>query len=181
MKYLTFILLLVLPSMSFAWQEWDKSTQDSFARTTNWIVLDWHSTDMSAATGWDGIREKNPIMGPSPTQGEVALYFAARIGLNYWMHDNGLEGAATIISLGHTLAAANNYKILGHSDKIGHIALGAVVSESVSYYTGSRIKGCLAAIGAGVLKETIDKRTHSFDTEDAFATGLGCSIIRIEF
>ena len=183
MKYLTFILLLVLPSMSFAWQEWDKSTQDSFARTTNWIVLDWHSTDNSAAEGWNGYRELNPIMGPAPTRGEVALYFAARIGLNYWVHDLGYGNNILYqgITVGHAFAAANNYKIRGESDKIGHIAIGAVVSETVSHYTGSRWKGCAAALAVGVAKELNDKRTHSFDSEDAFATVLGCSVIRIEF
>ena len=182
MRLLAFLLLFI-PNIALAWEDWDKTTQDSFARTTNWIVLDWHSTDMSAATGWDGIRELNPIMGPTPTQGEVALYFAARIGLNYWIHDLGYGNNAfyQIGTLGHAYAAANNYRILGQSDKIGHIAVGAVVSESVSYYTGSRWKGCAAALAVGVAKELNDKRTHNFDGADAFATVLGCSVIRIEF
>ena len=138
---------------------------------------------MSAATGWDGIRELNPVMGPTPTQGEVALYFAARIGLNYWVHDLGYGNNILYqgITIGHAYAAANNYKILGDGDKIGHIAVGAVVSETVSHYTGNRWKGCAAALAAGVAKEAIDSRTHDFDFEDAAATVLGCSIIRIEF
>jgi len=182
MRLLAFILILV-PSIAFAWEDWDQRTQDSFARTTNWIILDWHSTDRSAAEGWDGYRELNPIMGPAPTQGEVALYFAARIGLNYWIHDQGYGNNAfyQIGTLGHALAAANNYKIRGDSDKIGHIVAGAVISETVSYYTGSRLKGCAAALAVGVAKELNDKRTHNFDSSDALATGIGCSIIRIEF
>ena len=182
MRLLAFLLIL-LPNIALAWEDWDKRTQDSFARTTNWIVLDWHSTDNSAAEGWNGYRELNPIMGPAPTRGEVALYFAARIGLNYWVHDLGYGNNILYqgITVGHAFAAANNYKIRGESDKIGHIAVGAIVSETVSHYTGSRWKGCAAALAAGVAKEAIDNRTHGFDFEDAAATALGCSIIRIEF
>lgn len=174
---------MLIPSTAWAWEDWDKTTQDSFARTTNWIMLDWHSTDMAAADGWNGVREKNPILGPAPTQSEVALYFAARIGLNYWMHEQGYGNNVfyQIGTLGHAFVAVKNYKITGDTDKIGHIAVGAVISETVSYYTGSRWKGCAAALGAGILKETIDKRTHSFDPADAFATSLGCSVFRIEF
>ena len=183
MRALLLSLLLLIPSTAWAWEDWDKRTQDSFARTTNWIVLDWHSTDNSAAEGWDGYRELNPIMGPAPTRGEVALYFAARIGLNYWVHDLGYGDNILYqgITLGHAFAAANNYKIRGESDKIGHIVAGAIISETVYHYTGSRWKGCAAALAAGVAKETIDKRTHNFDGADAFATGLGCAMIRIEF
>ena len=181
MRALLLSLLLLIPSTAWAWEDWDQRTQNSFARTTNWIVLDWHSTDMSAAEGWNGYREMNPIMGPSPTQGEVALYFAARIGINYWMHEQGWVDAANAFSIGHAFAAANNYKIRGNSDKIVHIVAGAVISETVYHYTGSRWKGCAAAFGAGIVKEAIDSRTHNFDPVDAAVTGLGCSIIRIEF
>ena len=138
MRALILSLLLLIPSTAWAWEDWDQKTKDSFARTTNWIMLDWHSTDMGAAEGWDGYRELNPIMGPAPTQGEVALYFAARIGLNYWMHEQGWTDAATVVSIGHAFAAANNYELRGNRDKIGHIFVGAVVSETVYHYTGSR-------------------------------------------
>ena len=180
MRLLAFLLLFI-PNIALAWEDWDKQTRDNFWRSTNWIMLDWHSTDMIAATGWNGYREKNVIMGPSPTQGEVALYFAARIGLNYWMHDQGYDYLAMPVSIIHAYAAYNNYQITGNSVKIGHIAIGAVVSETVTHYTDSRWKGCAAALAAGVAKEAIDSRTHNFDFEDAASTALGCSIIRIEF
>ena len=117
-------------------------------------------------------------MGPYPSQGEVALYFAARVGLNYWMHDQGLDFIALPFSIMHVHAAYGNYRLTGDDDKIGHIAVGAVVSETVTHYTGSRLKGCAAALAAGVVKELGDSR---FDIQDATATALGCSIIRIEF
>jgi hypothetical protein len=106
-----------------------------------------------------------------------------RIGLNYWIHDIGYADNVfyQIVTVGHALAAANNYSIYDENDKIGHIAVGAVVSETVAHYTGSRWKGCAAAFALGVAKEINDSRTHNFDFEDAAATALGCSIIRIEF
>ena len=182
MRFLAF-LLVFLPNIALAWEDWDQSTRDSFARTTNWIVLDWHSTDMAAAGGWNGVRETNPLLGDFPSRERVGLYMLGRIGLNYWIHDQGYADNVfyQIGTLGHALAAANNYKITGDTDKLGHIAVGAVVSETVAHYTGSRWKGCAAALAVGVAKELNDKRTHSFDSEDAFATVLGCSIIRIEF
>lgn len=177
MRVLLFVLLF-LPNIAFAWEEWDKQTRDNFWRSTNWIALDWHSTDMIASRGWDGYREKNVIMGPEPTQGEVALYFAARIGLNYWMHDQGYDYLAAPASIIHAYAAYNNYRITGSDDKIGHIAVGAAVSETVTHYTGSRWKGCAASLALGIAKELSDSR---FDMQDATATALGCSMIRIEF
>jgi len=177
MRVILFLLLLI-PSVAWAWEDWDKQTRDNFWRTTNWIMLDWHSTDMIAATGWDGYREKNKIMGPYPSQGEVALYFAARIGLNYWMHDQGYDYLAMPVSIIHAHAAYSNYRLTGNDDKIGHILIGSAISETVSYYTDSRWKGCAAALAVGVAKELSDSR---FDMEDATATVLGCSIIRIEF
>ena len=104
MRILAF-LLIFLPNIALAWQDWDKQTRDNFWRTSTWIALDWHSTDMTASRGWDGYREKNVIMGPYPSQGEVALYFAARIGLNYWMHDQGLDILAVPVSIIHAHAA----------------------------------------------------------------------------
>ena len=177
------LILLLLPNWAFAWQDWDKKTQDSFARTTNWIMLDWHSTDMLAADGWNGFRELNPVLGEAPSREELGVYMLGRIGLNYWIHDIGYGDNVfyQIGTAGHALAAANNYSINGQNDKIQHIIAGAMISETVSHYTGSRWKGCAAALAAGVAKELKDKRTHSFDSEDAFATALGCSIIRIEF
>ena len=182
MRVILFLLMLI-PSAAWAWEDWDQSTRDSFARSTNWIILDWHSTDQAAAADWEGLRELNPIMGPSPSRETVGLYMLGRIGLNYWIHNIGYADNVfyQIGTVGHAFAAANNYKLNGHGDKVGHIVGGAVVSEAVAYYTGSRWKGCAAALAAGVAKELNDKRTHSFDTEDAFATVLGCSIIRIEF
>lgn len=181
MRAILLTLLLLIPSAAWAWEDWDTATKNSFARTTNWIILDWHSTDMAAADGWDGYREMNPILGSYPSREDIAVYMIARIGINYWMHEQGWADAANAFSIGHAFAAASNYNLRGDGDKIAHIALGAVVSETVYRYTGSRWKGCAAALGAGIVKETIDKRTHSFDPADAFATGLGCSIIRIEF
>lgn len=183
MRALLLSLLLLIPSTAWAWEDWDQRTKDSFARTTNWIVLDWHSTDMMAADGWNGVRETNRILGSYPSRDRIALYMIGRIGINYWLHDIGYADSPFYIAAtaGHALAAAHNYNLTGNSDKIKHVVAGAVISETVSYYTGSRWKGCIAAIGAGILKETIDKRTHSFDSADAFVTGLGCSMIRIEF
>ena len=183
MRALILSLLLLIPSTAWAWEEWDQQTKHSFARSTNWIILDWHSTDMAAAGGWNGVRETNPVLGDFPSREKIGIYMLGRIGLNYWMHDQGYGEnlGYQIVTLGHAIAAANNYRILGHRDKVGHIAVGAVVSETVSYYTGSRWKGCAAALAVGVAKEINDKRTHNFDGADAFATGLGCSIIRIEF
>jgi len=182
MRILAF-LLVFLPNIALAWEDWDQSTQDSFARTTNWIMLDWHSTDMLAADDWDGFIELNPILGETPSREKVSLYMLGRIGLNYWIHDIGYADSVfyQIGTVGHALAAANNYSINGENDKIGHIAVGAVVSETVAHYTGSRWKGCAAALAVGVAKEINDSRTHDFDFEDAAATALGCSIIRIEF
>ena len=177
-KYLLIVIFLSVPSTAIAWEDWDSKTRDSFLRTTNWITLDWHSTNLSAADGWNGVRELNPILGPYPTQEEIALYFVARVGLNYWMHDKGWSKTASLLSIGHVAAAVNNYNINGNSDKIAHIIAGSAISEIVYYNTGNRWKGCAAALGAGVLKEIIDNR---FDSEDAIATGLGCSILRIEF
>jgi hypothetical protein len=182
MRLLAF-LLVFLPNIALGWEDWDQSTRDSFARTTNWIALDWHSTDMLAADDWNGFVELNPILGEAPSREQVGLYMLGRIGLNYWMHDIGYGENLfyQIVTVGHAFAAANNYKIQGQSDKVGHIAVGAVVSETVSYYTGSRWKGCAAALAVGIAKEINDSRTHDFDFEDAAATALGCSIIRIEF
>ncbi len=182
MRLLAF-LLVFLPNIAIAWEDWDQSTRDSFARSTNWIILDWHSTDMLAADDWNGFRELNPILGEAPSRETVGLYMLGRIGLNYWIHDIGYGESVfyQLGTLGHVFAAANNYRIQGHSDKVGHIVGGAVVSEAVAYYTGSRWKGCAASLAVGVAKELNDKRTHGFDAEDAFATALGCSIIRIEF
>ena len=177
MRILAF-LLVFLPNIALSWEDWDKQTRDNFWRSSTWIALDWHSTDMIASRGWDGYREKNIIMGPYPSQGEVALYFAARIGLNYWMHDQGLDILAIPMSIIHAHAAYGNYSLTGDDDKIGHILVGAAVGETVSYYTGSRWKGCAAALAVGVAKELGDSR---FDIQDATATALGCSIIRIEF
>jgi len=81
-------------------------------------------------------------------------------------------------SIIHAHAAYSNYRLTGDEDKLGHIALGAVVSETVTHYTDSRWKGCAAALAVGVVKELSDSR---FDIQDATATALGCSIIRIEF
>lgn len=182
MRILAF-LLIFLPNIALAWEDWDQSTRDSFSRTTNWIMLDWHSTDQLAADDWNGFRELNPILGEAPSRETVGLYMLGRIGLNYWIHDIGYADNVfyQLGTVGHALAAANNYSINDQNDKIGHIAVGAVVSETVAHYTGSRWKGCAAAFAVGVAKELNDKRTHSFDSGDAFATVLGCSIIRIEF
>ena len=179
MRILAFLLVL-LPNMGLAWEDWNQSTKDSFARSTNWIMLDWHSTDMIAADGWDGFRELNPILGETPSREEVGFYMLGRIGLNYWIHDIGYADNVfyQIVTVGHALAAANNYSIYDENDKIGHIAVGAVVSETVTHYTDSRWKGCAAALAVGVVKELSDSR---FDIQDATATALGCSIIRIEF
>ena len=183
MRLLTFLLVLLLPNIALAWDDWDQSTRDSFARTTNWIVLDWHSTDRFAADNWNGFREINPILGEAPSREQVGLYMLGRIGLNYWIHDIGYADNVfyQLGTVGHALYAANNYSINGDRDKVEHIVVGAVISEAVAHYTGSRWKGCAAAFAVGVAKEINDKRTHSFDSEDAFATVLGCSIIRIEF
>ena len=182
MRILAFLLAL-LPNMALAWEDWNQSTKDSFARSTNWIMLDWHSTDMIAADGWDGFRELNPILGETPSREEVGIYMLGRIGLNYWIHDIGYGENVfyQIVTVGHALAAAKNYSIYDENDKIGHIIAGVIVSETVSHYTGSRWKGCAAALAVGIAKELNDKRTHNFDSEDAFATVLGCSIINIEF
>ena len=182
MRALLFLLLLI-PSVALAWEDWSQNTRDSFARTTNWIMLDWHSTDMLAADDWNGFVELNPILGEAPSRERVGLYMLGRIGLNYWIHDIGYGESVyyQLGTVGHALAAANNYSINGENDKIGHIAVGAVVSETVAHYTGSRWKGCAAALALGIAKEIDDSRTHDFDFEDAAATALGCSIIRIEF
>lgn len=177
-KYLLFIMFLLLPSTATAWEDWDYKTRDSFIRSTNWIALDWHSTNLSAADGWNGVKELNPILGPYPTQEEIAIYFIGRVGLNYWMHDKGWSNTASLLSIGHAIVAVNNYNINGNKDKIAHIVAGSAISEIVYYNTGSRWKGCAAALGAGVLKEVIDNR---FDSKDAMSTALGCSILRIEF
>lgn len=177
MRVILFLLMLI-PSAAWAWEDWDKQTRDNFWRSTNWIALDWHSTDMIASRGWVGYRETNKIMGPYPSQEEVALYFAARIGLNYWMHDQGLDIIALPFSIIHAHAAYSNYRLTGDDNKIGHIAVGAVISETVTHYTNSRWKGCAAALAVGITKEISDSR---FDIQDATATALGCSIIRIEF
>jgi len=170
MKRLLLSLLLLIPSAALAWEDWDQSTRDSFARTTNWIVLDWHSTDMFAAEDWDGFRELNPVLGETPSREAVALYMLGRIGINYWIHDFGYGDNILYqgITIGHVFYAANNYKIRGDSDKIKHIAAGAIISETVSHYTGSRWKGCAAALGAGIV-------INDFDTV------LGCSVIKFEF
>ena len=179
MKKLLLVVLLLLPSIAFGgYADWDKQTRDNFWRSTNWIALDWHSTDMLAADGWNGYRELNPILGPHPSQSDVALYFMARIGVNYWMHDRGWDNAAGWMSVGHAFAAAHNYDLTGNSDKTGHIIVGAIVGETVTQYTGSRLKGCAAALAVGLVKESFDDK---FDARDASATAIGCSIIRIEF
>jgi len=180
---LILLVFLLLAAPVAAWEDWNQTTKDSFARTTNWIMLDWHSTDMAASRGWDGVRETNPILGDYPSRERLGFYMLGRIGLNYWIHDQGYGNNVyyQIGTLGHALAAANNYYVLEQDDKVGHVIGGAIISETVAHYTGSRWKGCAAALGAGLLKEAIDSRTHKFDFEDAAATGLGCSILRIEF
>lgn len=175
------LILLFFPCSATAWEDWSDKTKDSFTLSTNWILLDWHSTDLLARDGWKGYKELNPILGPNPTQDELAVYMLARVGLNYWMHDQGWGRAARLMSIGHALAAVNNYSISHHQDKLGHVFVGAAVSEFVTYETGSRLKGCVAAFAVGIIKEAIDSRTHNFDPADAAATGLGCSIFRIEF
>lgn len=50
--------------------------------STAMIACDWAQTDSEAATQWSNYYEKNPIIGLTPTRGEVAAYFTAAVVLN---------------------------------------------------------------------------------------------------
>ena len=180
-KLSVIVFLLLISTPALAWEDWDAKTKNSFIRSTNWIILDWHSTDMMAATGWDGIRETNIILGDNPSREKVAIFAMGNIGLNYWMHDRGWYKAAQIANIMHVYAAASNYNLIGEQDKILHVLAGSVVSEYVYSKTNSRLKSCAASLGVGILKESIDSFSHSFDVDDAIATGIGCSILTLEF
>jgi hypothetical protein len=68
-------------------------------------------------------------------------------------------------------------------DKQAHFIAGSLTSLYVEERTGSKIKGCLAATGIGLAKEYIvDEIRHGEpDFMDAVATGVGCSILVVEW
>ena len=62
-------------------------------------------------------------------------------------------------------------------DKQKHFAAGAAASSWVYSETGDRSLACLAALGAGVVKEVYDARGDgTADAQDIAATMLGCSV-----
>ena len=62
-------------------------------------------------------------------------------------------------------------------DKAVHLIGGAAVAAYVERETGSKWKGCAAALGVGLLKEAVDSRTGGVvDAKDVIATGAGCSV-----
>ena len=176
MRVILVLLFCMIASPVYAWQDWDQKTREQFAATSVSIGLDWHSTDMAARNNWHNrnYHELNPVLGEHPTRGEIGLYMIGRLGLQYYLYDNGYNNFANFAGAIHTFAAINNYQLTGDNDKIVHAVAGLAISTAVTNYTGSKVKGCLASIAAGIVKETIDSRTHDFDVDDAIATGLGC-------
>lgn len=68
------------------------------------------------------------------------------------------------------------------TDKRAHFLAGAAVSGVVTDYTGSKVKGCLAGLGVGILKEVYDNKRHGQpDAMDALATGAGCTVWTIRW
>ena len=66
----------------------------------------------------------------------------------------------------------------GGGDKVAHAVVGAAVSTYVEEHTGSRWKGCAAALGVGLAKEAIDAtRGGKGDSDDVAATTLGCAVV----
>lgn len=66
-------------------------------------------------------------------------------------------------------------------DKVGHFTAGAVTSGIVTEMTGDPVKGCLAALCIGILKETYDCSSHDSDPWDILATASGGCLIYWEF
>lgn len=46
------------------------------------LACDWAQTRSSAASGWNGQVETNPIMGSKPATSSVDIYFASAIAIN---------------------------------------------------------------------------------------------------
>jgi len=66
----------------------------------------------------------------------------------------------------------------GGGDKVGHAIAGGVIAAHVERETGSRLQACMAALGAGVLKEAFDSaRGGRGDPDDILATTVGCTAV----
>lgn len=62
-------------------------------------------------------------------------------------------------------------------DKALHFAAGSVAQNYVTQQTGSRLAGCVTAVGLGFAKEAFDSRTGGqVDSGDVLATAAGCTI-----
>lgn len=87
------------------------------ATSTATIACDWGYTRAAAQTGWQGTREGNPMLGPTPSTGEVNVYFVGALALNaaVWaLTPPKIRGA---LPLGITLRQA--YTIAGNADSVG--------------------------------------------------------------
>ena len=62
------------------------------------------------------------------------------------------------------------------SDKTMHFVAGAAASKFVTHQTNSPLKGCAAALAAGIAKELYDSQFGGVvDKNDVIATGVGCA------
>lgn len=69
----------------------------ALAVSTAALACDFGQTRQAAARGWEGQHEANPIMGPTPSQTTVGLYFASAAALNavaWWLTPERWRSAA---------------------------------------------------------------------------------------
>jgi len=54
----------------------------SLVTSTATILCDWGQTNRAAGNKWNNTWEANPVLGPRPSQGFVAMYFASVLSMN---------------------------------------------------------------------------------------------------
>ncbi len=87
------------------------------ATSTTVIACDWGYTHRAAEGGWKGVREANPMLGPTPTVGAVNTYFIGVIALNAAVWALTPEKFRAILPMGIT--ARGVYSLTGNSDSVG--------------------------------------------------------------
>ncbi len=105
------------------------------ATSTLTIACDWGQTRSYASRGWaGGYTEANPILGETPSAGQVDLYFASAIAIN----------AALYFVLPKSIRAV--------------VPTGVTVRQSVSVYNNHQIKPNFCGLSGEVIprnKETM--------------------------
>ena len=70
------MLILLLPSMANAFDQWDKTDKVLFAISTTAMVVDWRQTRTG---GQNGMEERNPLLGRYPSADYTDAYFVASL------------------------------------------------------------------------------------------------------